>query len=87
MSIITVIIPDINIYFIGETANNRLKVAIVGITISERLNVLSTAPIPTANPPKHPTIKRVALIKPKRLNSMFLPNIFSELTAVLFSIM
>ena len=56
-------------YFIGETANNKLNVTIVGITTATNAAVLSIAPIPTVKPPKQPTTIKITAIQPKRLNS------------------
>ena len=66
MSIVTLTVPAVSIYFIGATANNKLSVAIIGTTKAISAKVLSTPPNPTANPPKHPVISSVALIKAKR---------------------
>ena len=55
---------------IGETASNKLKVIIVGITTAIRAKVFSIAPIPTVKPPRHPTIKMIAEMNPNLLNSI-----------------
>jgi len=62
-------IAAFTIHFMGETANNKLNVIIVGITTADKKMVLLTAPIPTVSPPRHPTIVRIIAIQPKRLNS------------------
>lgn len=58
------------IHFIGATANNKLKVVMVGITTIINANVLVIAPKPTAVPPRHPTMVKMTQIAPKRLNSV-----------------
>jgi hypothetical protein len=55
----------------GETANKKLNVIIVGIITTTRASVLSIAPKPTVIPPKQPTKVKISAIKPKRLNSRF----------------
>jgi hypothetical protein len=57
------------IHFIGETANKKLKVIIVGIMIAINEAVLLIAPRPTVSPPRHPTRVRIIAIQPNRLNS------------------
>ncbi len=78
MSIVELTIPAIIIHLIGATARSKLKVIIVGMIIIEVAKVLPKAPIPTAIPPKQPTIVRITQINPKRLNSESLNN-FSNL--------
>ena len=60
------------IHFIGETANNKLNVIMVGITTATSVRVFSIAPRPTVSPPRHPTTVRIIAIHPKRLNSRLL---------------
>jgi hypothetical protein len=79
-SIITHILAEFIIHFIGETESNKLNVIMVGIKIRVSENTLSIAPKPTAIPPRQPIIKIIKLIIPKRLNSvpLYIPSGFSE---------
>lgn len=72
---IVAIEADAKIDFIGATANNILSVIIVGTTTIDNVTTELIAPNPTAIPPRHPTIKRITQINPKRLNSDSLNNL------------
>ena len=76
------IIAPLQIHFIGATANNKLKVIIVGTTTNTKVNTYFTAPNPTATPPTQPTTKSMILINPKRLNSDSFITLFSQLILV-----
>ena len=58
-------------YFIGPSARIKLRQVIVDTTTRINIQVWFTPPIPTARPPRIPTIINIAEIIPKRLNSAF----------------
>jgi hypothetical protein len=63
------------IHFIGDTANNKLNVSIVGMITTIIDHVSFTAPRFMVTPPKHPTISRAIEMTPNLFSSAHIPRL------------